>query len=121
MVDFAHLLDRMLHTAAPYLVVVAVILWLIAFGSAVVETWRRPFGAQPQPPRIFFRAATGFLVIVLSICAAEVFIGQAARDEVRPLLGAPVASVLVDGKPIAAAESLLEALRRTITRSTRRT
>ena len=39
------------------------------------------------------------------------FIGQAARDEVRPRLNASVASVLVDGKSIAAGDALLAALR----------
>src|SRR5438270_4763073 len=90
MVDFAHLLDRTLHSAEPFLIAVAVILWAIAFGTSAVQTWRQPLGTQPQRP-IFFRAATGFLVIILSICAAAVFIGQAARDEVGPRLNASVA------------------------------
>ena len=112
MADFAHLLDRMLHTATPYLIAVAVMLWAVAFGSGLFEAWRRPFGVRPQPPRIFFRAATGFLVIVLSICAAGLFISHAALDELRPRLNAPITDVLVDGMPVAAPEPLLAALRR---------
>src|SRR5258708_7046781 len=92
MADFAHFVDRTLHGAEPYLIAVAVILWAIAFGTAA--TWRRPLGAQSQPPRIFFRAATGFLVIVLSICAAGLFISHAALDELRPRLNAPITDVL---------------------------
>src|SRR5205823_8976365 len=88
MADFAHFLDRMLQGVEPYLIAVAVILWIIAFGTAAIATWRRPLGAQPQPSRIFFRAATGFLVIILSICAAGLFINHAALDELRPGLNA---------------------------------
>jgi hypothetical protein len=112
MADFAHFLDRMLHGTEPYLIAVAVILWVIAFATAAIATWRRRLGAQLQPPRIFFRAATGFLVLVLSICAAGLFISHAALDELRPILNAPVTDVLVDGTPIAAPEPLLAALRR---------
>ena len=112
MADFAHFVDRTLHGAEPYLIAVAVILWAIAFGTAATATWRRPLGAQSQPPRIFFRAATGFLVIVLSICAAGLFISHAALDELRPRLNALVTDVLVDGMPVAAPEPLLAALRR---------
>ena len=110
MVDFAHLLDRLLPSAAPFLIALAAILWLIAFGVGVVETWRRPLRAQRRRP-IFFRAATGFLVIVLFLCGAAVFLGQAALDELRPRLNAPVEQVLVDGAPIGAAEPLVAALR----------
>src|SRR3981189_2126743 len=112
MADFAHFLDRMLQDVEPYLITAGVILWIIAFGTAAIATWRRPLGAQPQPSRIFFRAATGFLVIILSICAAGLFISHAALDEVRPRLNAPITDVLVDGMPVAAREPLLAALRR---------
>ena len=109
MIDFAHLLDRLLHNTAPFLIALAAILWLIAFGVAVFETWRRPFRAQQRRP-IFFRAATGFLLIVLSLCGAAVFISHAALDELRPRLNAPIEHVLVDGAPIDA-EPLVAALR----------
>ena len=112
MADFAHFLDHMLQGVEPYLIAVAVILWIIAFGTAAIATWRRPLGAQPQPSRIFFRAATGFLIIILSICAAGLFINHAALDELRPRLNAPITDVLVDGMPVAAREPLLAALRR---------
>src|SRR3981189_2786317 len=112
MADFAHFLDRMLQDVEPYLITAGVILWIIAFGTAAIATWRRPLGAQPQLPRIFFRAATGFLVIILSICAAGLFISHAALDELRPRLNALVTDVLVDGMPVAAPEPLLAALRR---------
>jgi hypothetical protein len=110
MIDFAHLLDRLLHNTAPFLIALAAILWLIAFGVAVFETSRRPLRAQRRLP-IFFRAATGFLVIVLSLCGAAVFLGHAALDELRPRLNAPAEQVLVDGAPIAAAEPFVAALR----------
>jgi len=112
MADFAHFLDRMLQGVEAYLIAAAVILWIIAFGTAAIATWRRPLGAQPPPSRIFSRAATGFLVIILSICAAGLFISHAALDELRPRLNAPITDVLVDGMPIAAREPLLAALRR---------
>ena len=99
MIDFAHFLDRLLPSAAPFLIALAAILWLIAFGVGVIETWRRPFRARPRRP-IFFRAATGFLVIVQYLLDR----GVEARTQF-------VEQVLVDGVPIGVAEPLVAALR----------
>lgn len=111
MIGIAHVLDEIVQVAAPYLIGLAVLLWAVAFGSAARRAWRQPLGAQPQQSRIFFRAAIGFLVIVLSLCGASVFITHAALDELRPRLNAAVTEIRVNGAPAVDSERLLSALR----------
>jgi hypothetical protein len=111
MVDFAHLLNDMLHATAPYLIAVAVILWAIAFGTAAVGVWRRGWWARPRPSALFVWSGIGFLAIVLSLCAASVFLTRAALDEVRSRLSAAVTELQVDEKPAADPERLFSALR----------
>ena len=117
MLGFAHNLDYVVHVAAPYLIGVAVVLWAIAFGAAVCSERRRPLGAPQHVSRLFARAATGFLIIVLSLCAASVFLTRAALDEVRPRLNAAMTEIRVDGSPAPDPERLLEALRQIRSRS----
>ena len=111
MVDFAHLLNDMLHATAPYLIAVAVILWAIAFGTAAVGVWRRGWWARPRPSALFVWSGIGFLAMVLSLCAASVFLTRAALDEVRSRLSAAATELQVDEKPAADPERLLSALR----------
>ena len=111
MAGFAHLLNDMLHATAPYLIALAVILWAIAFGTAAVGVWRRGWWARPRPSALFVWSGIGFLAIVLSLCAASVFLTRAALDEVRSRLSAAVTELQVDGKPAADPERLLSALR----------
>jgi len=111
MLGFAHILNDTIQVVAPYLIGLAVVLWAVAFGSAARRAWRRPLGARRQQSPIFSRAATGFLVILLSLCGASVFISRAALDELRPRLNAAVTEIRVNGAPAADPERLLSALR----------
>ena len=117
MLGFAHIVDYVVHAAAPYLIGVAVVLWAIAFAAAAVSERRRPVGAPQHVSRLFARAATGFLIIVLSLAAASVFLTGAALDEVRPRLNAAVTEIRVDESPAPDPERLLEALRQIRSRS----
>ena len=112
MFEFAQSLDRLLQIAAPYLIAIAVILWAVAFGTAAVSAWRRPSGAQPPASPLFRRAAAGFLIIVLSLCGAAVFLTRAAVEEVRARLTGAVTEIRVDGRPAPDPDRLLSALRR---------
>jgi hypothetical protein len=111
MFEFAQSIDRLLQIAAPYLIAIAVILWVVAFGTAAASAWRRPLAAQPLVSPLFRRSATGFLIIVLSLCGAAFFLTRAAIDEVRARLTGAVTEIRVDGGPAPDPDRLLIALR----------
>ena len=111
MPEFAHSVDRLLHTAEPYLICVAVVLWAIAFGAAAVGIWRRAWGMPRRPSPLFIWPGIGFLAIIFAIVGGAVFLSHAARDEVRPRLNAAVTDIRVNGAPAPQPERLLNALR----------
>jgi hypothetical protein len=111
MLELAHAIDYIVQVLSPYLIGVAVILWVVAFGSAAVGARRQPSGAPPRISRLFARTAIGFLIIVLSLCATSVFLTQAATQEIRPRLNAKVSEIRVNGAPARDPERLLSALR----------
>src|SRR5947208_3127492 len=111
MFEFAHFLDRALPIATPYLIGLAVMLWAVAFGTAAVGTWRGRWGLRSRPPPLFVWSGVGFLIIVLSLCGATVFLGHAAIGELRSRLTAPATEILVEGRPAPDPERLLRALR----------
>jgi hypothetical protein len=111
MLEFAHSLDRLLHIAEPYLIGVAVILWAVAFGAAAVGFWQQPWRTPRRPSPLFIWPGIGFLAIILSIVGGAVFLGHAARNEVRPRLNAAVTGIRVNGRPTPDPERLLTALR----------
>src|SRR5436305_9796883 len=85
MLQFAHLLDRTMQIAEPFLIGLAVVLWMIGFGAAAIAVWRQGWGARRR--------------------------SHAAIDEVHQRLNGPVTEIRVDGKPAADPERLLSALR----------
>jgi hypothetical protein len=111
MLQFAHLLDRTMQIAGPFLIGLAVVLWMIAFGAAAIAVWRQGWGARRRPPALFVWPGLGFMVIVGGWIGATAFFSHAAIDEVHQRLNGPVAEIRVDGKPAADPERLLSALR----------
>src|SRR5207248_9205705 len=111
MLQFAHLLDRTMQIAGPFLVGLAVVLWMIAFGAAAIAVWRQGWEARRRPPALFVWPGLGFMVIVGGSIGATAFFSHAATDEVHQRLNGPVTEIRVDGKPAADAERLLSTLR----------
>jgi hypothetical protein len=111
MAAFAHVLDGMLHTATPYLIAVAVILWVCGFGTVAVSVWRRGWRAQRPPSPLFVWPALGFGAIIALLVGAAVLLSHVARDELRSRLNEGVTGIQVDGRPAADPERLLSALR----------
>jgi hypothetical protein len=109
MLDFAHLLDRTLQIAGPFLIGLALILWAIAFGAVAAAFWRRSWGARRRA--LFVWPGLGFMIIIGGWVGAAGFLSHAAIDEIRPRLYATVTEVHVNGMPAADPERLLSALR----------
>src|SRR5436189_5292955 len=111
MLQFAHLLDRTMQIAGPFLIGLAVVLWTIAFAAAAIAVWRQGWRARRRPPALVVGPALGFMVILGGSIGATEFLSHAAIDEVHQRLNGPVTEIRVDGKPAADPERLLSALR----------
>jgi hypothetical protein len=111
MPDFAHLLDRLLHIAEPYLVGIAVILWAVGFGAVAIGVWRRSRGMPRRPSPLFIWPCLGFLAVIFTVIGGAMLLSHAARDEVRSRLNATVTEIRVNGAPAPDPERLLSALR----------
>src|SRR5437763_5297301 len=111
MLRFAQLLDRTMEFGEPFVIGLAVVLCMIAFGAVAFAVWRQGWGARRRPSALFVWPGLGFMVILGGSIGATEFLSHAAIDEVHQRLNGPVTEIRVDGKPAADPERLLSALR----------
>lgn len=111
MLALAHLIDRLLHTVAPALAGIALLIWIIAFGRGVVASWRQP-PSRPRLPRVVVSGLIAAVAVVVVLFGAQSFVAQGARDEIRQRLDGQVKLVLLDSAPLATPDDLLGELRR---------
>src|SRR5437868_11952011 len=98
MLQFAHLLDHAMQIAGPFLLGLAVVLWMIAFGAAAIAVWRQGWEARRRPPALFVWPGLGFMVIVGGSIGATAFFSHAATDEVHQRLNGPVTEIRVEDR-----------------------
>lgn len=112
MISLAHVLDRLLSKGWPFLVGLALMLWLIGATSMIRAIRTRSLGRPVRPSPTFYGAATAFGLVILILIAAAIVIREGALAELRPQLHAHLERVLVNGNAVANATPLVSDLRR---------
>jgi hypothetical protein len=105
----AHLLDNTVHPLQPFIVLAALIVWIVA----AIQLVRNRMKTFPEKlPRGFVAAGMVFLGIVGAEFALVAFVKYEALREIDPQLSGAIDSVTVNGTPIANVGPLVDALRK---------